>query len=318
MANFTSIPNDILRLILKEASPTVTCIQTNKLVCKRWYGMYHDLRLWRDLYQRDFQKENDCPMSDLVNYQLMYRLSWLNSNRDTRNYISISDLNPDQLMYGPIIQNWDGKININIGYVESQTHNIITSILTKVSGFSLKISGFGNTTVCSEIQGLNNNSFKIAIMNIVNYINYNFNKIVNGTFFYNGNQYSSIGDVKYLIPKPVQNTINGPKKGVIFENNYNFNISDLSAWDYNTNVKEYCVRCRTWHEYKTGSMALRDLCARYKEPKMSSKPKVVNESVLDLKYNNCTVVFSLNGFMYDPKTNKININWRPKQLLLNN
>lgn len=318
--SINNVPNDILRLIMKEASPNMESIQKNQLVCKRWYSIFRDFRFWRDLYQRDFQKEEDGNLSDLANYQLMYKIKWIANMSDTKNYIKGSELYPDRLVYGPIMTGYDGKIFININFL-AQINNQIIPILTKVSGFKVNISNnYTRGRIYSDARNnvleieFDNEFFKSVITNITNYIIHNFDRIVNGkngNFFYNGKQYSSLGDVSYNTPN--KNTVCGDirkKNKITFDNTFNVKLNEMGYADL---VREYCPKCKEWHQYRAGYRnVFRDLCAFYQDKKKN------RSQVKYAEFKKSIVVFSFTGFVYNPRTNQISINWKPIQLWLAN
>ena len=177
MASIKSVPNDILRLIIKEASPDLKCMQNNMMVCKRWNTIMNESIFWRDLYKRDFKKNG--VLSDLVNYRLLYKMNIYNTIYENgRKYIQIEDLLVERLNITDI-----NDTCISIKYNIAEINDCID--------INLKLPFKGKiTTSGSVVSGeFKNDLFKSSIKSIAEYvINNTLNKsqvrpVLNGKAF---------------------------------------------------------------------------------------------------------------------------------------
>jgi hypothetical protein len=319
MSAINNCSNDVLRLILKEASPNSKCIQNNQLVCKKWYKLFRDLRLWRDLYARDYQKNEQ--LSDLANYYLLYKIKSMENLNDKKKYIPISELYPEKIIFGPVIKNYNGSKHIITSFVDTYG-KIIQPMILKVSGFTIEI----NFAKSVKIIECHNKNFKLLIDNLANHLIRNFNKIGGSgscsNLLYNGNQYKSLADVSQKTPNPivVVNQIQNNK--IKIQNNF---ILDLSigqnkfSWTY----AENCERCNKWHKhgYKIYDLECKrkKICALYETPlfeNVNATKKCKN--IEKITYTNSTLVIKMQGYTYNPQDNTLSVNWACEEIWFSN
>lgn len=195
-------------------------------------------------------------------------------------------------------------------------------VYISVSGYSTKIvfqtvHYYGNPTITTT---LSNDKFKSVIVNLVNYVKHNLEKIVtprNGVYFHNGSQYKSAGDVVYYSSTQesfgTDSKVTSAKNKLVFDGN--FEISQQMMYDgYTNRVREHCSKCNQWHDYSTSNLT--GLCARHTEKRNSRvDPKKLSSTV---EYINCTMVMALNGFTYNVINNTIGLNWKLIEMMLVN
>lgn len=310
--------NDILRLILKECTSGPRDIKNYQLVCKRWNSIY-DNRYWKELYMRDFQTTES--LSDLANYKIVYQQKWLNEKDENRSFIPVSQLLPENMIFGPIQKMFNGTLNIVQQYYDNNLGVAKRPMWLKISGFKLQIEPltqqggyYSHTGKKVTVLGFDNAEFKLLMSNMTQYIIKNNSLIVGhqkgNIYTYNGRQYANAGNIAF--GENLQTIVRGKPQNITIDDSsfiWNTKFFNISGDNGMTRIRENCERCGMWHNidisrYGSYGDNTNRFCVHYTDKNFTAAPtygggsnkRTVNQNKKSVVFNDCTIVCTFNGF----------------------